>query len=76
VGAGVHGALLVRKCAASSPREGFGVWFVKKLESHLDVFEGWGLVCTGELKRDPKAKMLSLQSFLRKGVSLGYVRSI
>ena len=24
-------------------------------------------------KRDPKAKMLSLQSFLRKGVSLGYV---
>ena len=27
-------------------------------------------------KRDPKAKMLSLQSFLRKGVSLGYVGSI
>ena len=25
---------------------------------------------------DPKAKMLSLQSFLRKGVSLGYVGSI
>ena len=24
-------------------------------------------------KRDPKAKMLYLQSFLRKGVSLGYV---
>ena len=24
-------------------------------------------------KRDPKAKMLDLQSFLRKGVSLGYV---
>ena len=27
-------------------------------------------------KRDPKAKMLSLQSFLRKGVSLAYVGSI
>ena len=24
-------------------------------------------------KRDPKAEMLSLQSFLRKGVALGYV---
>jgi len=27
-------------------------------------------------KRDPEAEMLSLQSFLRKGVSLGYVGSI
>ena len=27
-------------------------------------------------KRDPEAKMLSLQSFLRKGVSLGHVGSI
>jgi len=27
-------------------------------------------------KRDPKAKMLYLQSFLRKGVSLGYVGRI
>ena len=27
-------------------------------------------------RRDPKAKMLSLQSFLRKGVSLGYVERI
>ena len=27
-------------------------------------------------KRDPKAKMLHLQSFLRKGVSLGYAGSI
>ena len=27
-------------------------------------------------KRDPKAKMLSLQFFLRKGVSLGYVERI
>jgi hypothetical protein len=29
-----------------------------------------------EAKRDPKAKMLYLQSFLRKGVSLGYVGRI
>ena len=27
----------------------------------------------GRAKRDPKAKMLYLQSFLRKGVSLGHV---
>jgi len=27
-------------------------------------------------KRDPEAKMLSLQSFLRRGVSLGYGGSI
>ena len=29
-----------------------------------------------KVKRDPKANMISLQSFLRKGVSLGYVGSI
>ena len=32
-----------------------------------------GRSCAMNPKRDPKAKMLYLQSFLRKGVSLDYV---
>ena len=59
---------------AWSAQEGFKRWFRRAMDqervSALHEPLHW------KAKRDPKARMLSLQSFLRKGVSLGYAGSI
>jgi len=58
----------VRKSERTKPSNST-VWVRRRYIFHKILVETF----SWKAKRDPEAKMLSLQSFLRKGVSLGHV---
>jgi len=51
-------------------------WYTFTHPNKTALYPLYTSLCTGELNAIRKQKCFSLQSFLRKGVSLGYVGSI